>query len=645
MNDEQMREWQKDDQKPKINRPTRRMWIDRCIEEWKTGNELAWVNLRKGCGLNEEGSSYHMSGELIAEWEGWTSLSEIEQADVLACARSFLVLRDDPHRFSDTWQSTNWSTAAAHAVSLLMEHLRDDAELSLAVAKKWAATWFEEFLNVSDGTKQIAARLYPLNPKECLDVLRENFVAENASDQSCRTLPVLTECWNEALSIELVGWLKDEGIRPVTFRTAFEFLAFQSPSHANSLAGFWLDQLQINPASIPPALQDSIIFCSLIFTGGTLFEQAFSLLGDAQNARRILCMGHSTFGIHGHGLSSKLNSLTMEQLGRFTVLMIKAFPERDDGEEEPSDAIEPEGLSGEELEAQCRLESRDITAGMTASRASSGVMIKFCEVASQEEFEAVSRQIAEPRRTELAFIRSRVLKQLAQADWGRVPPDHVLKLVQQPHACFIRSNDDLLEFVLRRLRDYSKQDWDIAVQPLWNEKGGKPDGLKHEDVLSNCLKRWLDGSRSLVVNREVQLIEIMPHRLDLKIDIPGEAPLCTIVEVKKDENIEAPTSMEKQLLDDYLVNGGQTHGIYLLAWFGNSASRIGGASPEEDLAFLQNQQNALSLHHGMRVEVMVMDCRHRAAKFYSVRKSPVSKTVKKKQITPAKKASRKRAQP
>ena len=68
----------------------------------------------------------------------------------------------------------------------------------------------------------------------------------------------------------------------------------------------------------------------------------------------------------------------------------------------------------------------------------------------------------------------------------------------------------------------------------------EPDGLKHEDVLSNCLKRWLDGSRSLVVNREVQLIEIMHHRLDLKIDIPGEAPLCTIVEVKKDENIEAP---------------------------------------------------------------------------------------------------------
>ena len=173
----------------------------------------------------------------------------------------------------------------------------------------------------------------------------------------------------------------------------------------------------------------------------------------------------------------------------------------------------------------------------------------------------------------------------------------------------------------------------------------EPDGLKHEDVLSNCLKRWLDGSRSLVVNREVQLIEIMPHRLDLKIDIPGEAPLCTIVEVKKDENIEAPTSMEKQLFDDYLVNGGQTHGIYLLAWFGNSASRIGGASPEEDLAFLQNQQNALSLHHGMRVEAMVMDCRHRAAKSSSIRKSPVSKTVKKKQITPAKKASRKRAQP
>ena len=137
----------------------------------------------------------------------------------------------------------------------------------------------------------------------------------------------------------------------------------------------------------------------------------------------------------------------------------------------------------------------------------------------------------------------------------------------------------------------------------------------------------------------------MPRRLDLKIDIPGEAPLCTIVEVKKDENIEAPTSMEKQLLDDYLVKGDQTHGIYLLAWFGNSASQIGGASPEEDLAFLQNQRNALNLSHGMRVEAMVMDCRHRAAKSSSIRKSPVAKTVKKSPSAPAKNASRKRAQP
>lgn len=245
----------------------------------------------------------------------------------------------------------------------------------------------------------------------------------------------------------------------------------------------------------------------------------------------------------------------------------------------------------------------------------------------------------------MAFIRSRVLKQLAQADWDRVPPDHVLKLVQTPHACFIRSNDDLLDFVLGRLREYSKQDWDVAIQPLWNEKGNKPDGLKHEDVLSNCLKRWLDGSRSMVVNREVQLIEIMPHRLDLKIDIPGETPLCTIVEVKKEENIEAPTSMKEQLLGDYLVRGGQTHGIYLLAWFGNSASKIGGASPEKDLAFLQTQKNSLVLHQGMRVEAMVMDCRHRTAKSPSISKSPAAKTAKKRPPAPAKKASGKRAQP
>jgi len=589
---------------------TRREWFERDLKVWRDGNELAWLNLWKGCALREDGQLLEWGGDHVEDWKGWQALSTEEQSEIRACARAYLIRRDDPRRGSAEWTSTVGSDAGAYAVGLLADQIEADQELANAVRDKWAATWVREFMNVNAKAQRIAAVLHSLNSKAVMRILHECFQRENEANHYCRSIPLLENCWNTGLSAMFAGWLSDVSVKPVTLRTGIEFLAKRDSECALSLVNTWLCRVE-SGAVADAALADAVIFCAMEFTGGALFERAFSLLGEPPNARRILCLGDYSFGDPGPGLSTTLNVLTTNQLGRLVVLMARAFPEKDDGDDGPADEIEQVNVpTGEEMERRSEGISRPVTASMSVYRVSSAVMARFAAVASPEELEAVRQQLPDSRRIELPFTRNRVLKQAAQAEWEPVPPAQTLRLIQKAHACFIRSNDDLLEFVLQRLNAFASQPWNIGVKPLWNEPYGLPPSAKEEEELSNRLKIWLDHDLQLIVNREVQPVELIGKRLDLKIEIPGEPRLCVIVEVKKVENAEVESSMQTQLVDTYLVAGRQTHGIYAVGWFGDKPAILKGATLEGMNATLDAKRAGLNMPATVRVEYLLMDFRH-----------------------------------
>ncbi len=598
---------------------SRRQLLDVYIGQWKTdGTELSWINLWQICGLDEAGVSFDWSGEMLTDWKGWKSLTVDEQSHVRGCAKAFLMLRDDPHRNASEWKATKWTDAARYAVGLLSDELGVDHQLAQTVGQKWVIAWSHHHCDNTGANRKIASVFYKLHPETVIRLMRSNFQKENEANNHCQSVRLLADCWGNALSAELTDWLSADNIQPTTFRTGVQFLSSKAPDSAISLLSGRLDRMASEGKETEDPLREVIILCSLLFSNGELFEQAITLLSDATNARRILCLAHGDVGDGAHGLPSTLTALTNEQLGRLTVLVAHAFPEDErahnaagDEIDEPGEQeIDDEEAAGLALEKKSGQTGRTTTSSMLMHRISTSIIAHFASVATSKEIDALRPQMPAGRRTELAFRRSSAQRQAAQIAWEPLTPVQLLKLVQMPHACFVRTNDDLLEFILLRLQAFADQPWDISVQPLWNEDDGKPTTAKNEEALSNTLKRWLDKDWQLVVNREVQPIETMPNRLDLKIDIPGQPALCVIIEVKKAGNAEVLTSLQTQLIDRYLIAGRQTHGVYLVAYFGDKGSPFRGKSIEEVRQELQHIRDSATLPPDVRVSTLLMDFRH-----------------------------------
>lgn len=588
---------------------TRRQWMDQSLARWRNDEEMAWLDLWRGCALREEGGTFEWGGDFVTDWKGWQSLPEAEQGEVCACARAFLIRREDIPHLSQEWRRTNWSEAAAYGIGLLAENFVDDGELLAAVGGKWPNAWIHHYMNVSDRAQAIAAILYPLNKSVFQAALRGFFDRENEADQFCRSIALLAKCWDAELSAMLCSWLSESRMKAATLRTGIEFLAVRDAPEALALIEIWLNRVSDGTVDTK-SVEDVIAFCALVYTNGTLFEQAMTLLGDPANARRILCLGGFSFGDVGQGLYATLKAISKAQLGRLVVLMAHAFPERDGDEEAPGDELDTEPRTAEQLEQDPKTSVRNVTTASTVYRVSGFVMAEFSMIANPTELEELWQQLPPSRRDELQFTRSRMIKQAAQTGWSPLPPAQILKMVKQTHACLIRSNDDLLEFVKCRLKAFGEQAWTFGIKPLWNEPYGHPPTAKDEEELSNRLKIWLDHDLQFIVNREVQPVELMEKRLDLKIEIPGNPRLCVIVEVKKAENREVDTSMQQQLVDTYLVAGQQTHGIYAVALFGDKPSVLKGSSLAEKAAYLEQLRTALILPGNERVDWILLDFQH-----------------------------------
>lgn len=254
--------------------------------------------------------------------------------------------------------------------------------------------------------------------------------------------------------------------------------------------------------------------------------------------------------------------------------------------------------------------SHVVTPEMEARRVSGILLARYATLVNDEEVLQFRELLPTSRRDEWSFVHSRSVRHTAQTGWQPIKASHLLQLVQRPHACFIRSNDDLLDFITLRLRTFAAQPWNVGIKPLWNEPYGQAPSAKNEEELSNRLKLWLDAELRFIVNREVQPVELMEKRLDLKVEIPGEPKLCVIVEVKKVENVEVETSMQTQLVDTYLVAGRQSHGIYAVAWFGDKPSILKGGNLDGMRANLETLRTGLRKPDNVRVDCLLMDFRH-----------------------------------
>ena len=171
------------------------------------------------------------------------------------------------------------------------------------------------------------------------------------------------------------------------------------------------------------------------------------------------------------------------------------------------------------------------------------------------------------RDTRLAVLRN---------SWSGVPPE-ILSAMAEKHARrWVRSEDDLQELVIESIHrfqeDLTRRDYP-SVPRLWNEK---PElSPKDEIALTQELVRWLVDDLG-AKNGAALGCQVSPsrvHETDVEVwaqpggKVPTGQRFLVTIEVKCSFSREVATSLEEQLVAEYLLKLGRTHGIYLVGWY------------------------------------------------------------------------------
>jgi hypothetical protein len=169
-----------------------------------------------------------------------------------------------------------------------------------------------------------------------------------------------------------------------------------------------------------------------------------------------------------------------------------------------------------------------------------------------------------------------------------------------------------------------------AAEQLWESRPARPKG---EGALSNWIALFLRRElveRGVVVAREVQVGAALQggrgESVDLQVDAvadgeQGRLVHSLVIEVKGCWHRELEGALESQLVDRYL-GPTQTHGIYLVGWFGAAdwqdqadarrARCLGGSAAELERS-LDALADEISRRRGVSVAAFVLDCSLRPA--------------------------------
>jgi|GEM_PF-3621005 len=158
---------------------------------------------------------------------------------------------------------------------------------------------------------------------------------------------------------------------------------------------------------------------------------------------------------------------------------------------------------------------------------------------------------------------------------GTEPRDLELALVRNKTGVLTRDADELLSNVLTVLEEIS-EDLGPPIRIgryLWNENGPKSES-DISDWYQHELTMRLTGA---FINREVLIsgkkLGSIGDRADIQVDAiaPGLVNHTVVVEVKGSWHREVLSAINDQLVAQYLVSRNMTHGIFLVAWFGQDS--------------------------------------------------------------------------
>ena len=169
-----------------------------------------------------------------------------------------------------------------------------------------------------------------------------------------------------------------------------------------------------------------------------------------------------------------------------------------------------------------------------------------------------------------------------------IPVEQVVRLLDEADYRLVRSGDDLLNALVHMLRQVDEgAPYDLSmlygrnepVKPSRRSKGK----LRKEPGSKTCSKkrrsRRMFGVEWTICFRRIPRMQIKfyrepevksQRRFDLEVVAPtmDRQWATVIIEIKWSDNKDAKSGLENQLVRNYLIGHGLSHGIYLVGWNG-----------------------------------------------------------------------------
>lgn len=530
----------------------------RDLEHLSEGKPVHWLNLASNL--------YYRGGQERADNEdqidlrtspGWKHHDETARAKIVSGARWFLLkVKGNPkHRPGGLCEFNRW---AYKAIYLVKDEIEASKKLSGAVRKYWLPIIYDEFSNADEHHLELMAIAYRLDGAKLRRMLKSEVLRQTKKDSGITiALGEFKLCWDQALADFVVRFTARDVMNPTTVDCIQQHLAEHDLPAALAL---W-HKLRADKTS-----GRRFVVATAVLVSKRLFEvwdEVWPLIrANARFAYHVFLRFDRS---EQRKFLDKSRAGNEGQLADLYLTMRKLFPP----EKDPPTPI------GQSYSPTTRMEIarlRDDFPGLLAALGTDAAVDALLRVAN-----------AVPAKDRL-WIRWKWREAIVacrRAAWRAPASETVLTLVRRVDSRLLVDESDLLALVLESL---GRLDDNLTNQPnSWRRNFWKPErkgrnGARyyspHDEVeMSRLITTWLQADlapgRGVTIQREVQV------QWDKRTDFEVRAvaingvkvrPLEISVEVKGCWHPKVRTAHQDQLVDDYLLHSGKTHGVYLVVW-------------------------------------------------------------------------------
>jgi hypothetical protein len=527
--------------------------LAKALEGCATGDEKWWPWVLDAAGTFEEGErgTRVWEAEQSQELAGWKKIPEAQLPHVCAAARGYLLCH--PPTMAARNQSNLAIEATRHALCLLRDSLRDDAELRAAFRREWADVILRHLYPARAPLPDVLVALHAIKPQATLDCIRETLEFDWDNDRSLLAdhLDALW-CREPRLCTVFLDVLGRSPLRPEPYRYGLAWLMRHDREAAAALALRRCDELAPQEKSDPR--------CVAIGAALLAFPEHWQRVWPhicADPDEGVKCLARVAMAAEHLGWQKALFGATSYHV-EFIAALYGFFLKHLPPEPERRGSYTPTGVDHcHDLQRECH------QALLDAGRP-----------------DLLQSAFAFAGKSSQSWTQRAVRKAEASAqarEWQSWPLGDFTEWLATEGATRIADADSLHRAVAESLRRFEQAWKAMPSVRLWDLEESAP---RREKALSDELKMHLQhdlGARivprrpGMLINRESEFFTGEANDILVQASLRDGQIASVVVEVKLCDHREVETSMKTQLAARYLREKNLTHGIYFVGWFGCDA--------------------------------------------------------------------------